>query len=76
MSKDLILFCFFQSCPVCLEDFKSNEKLAICPCKHGFHQKCLCQWLHRKNTCPLCKAKVQPLLGERTGLMPIAVTTL
>ena len=28
-----------QMCPVCLEEFESAEKLAVCPCHHGFHVK-------------------------------------
>ncbi|KAK7110225.1 hypothetical protein V1264_014139 [Littorina saxatilis] len=56
-------------CPVCLEEFQRSEKLAVCPCRHGFHTKCLQQWLDQHNTCPMCKARVCSHAGERTGLI-------
>ena len=45
-------------CPVCLKDFK-NE-VATLPCAHFFHRKCIMQWLHRHNSCPCCRAPVEP----------------
>lgn len=56
-------------CPVCLEDFQRAEELAVCPCLHGFHMKCLQQWLNQHNTCPMCKKCVTPA-EETTGLIP------
>ncbi|KAK3094660.1 hypothetical protein FSP39_004624, partial [Pinctada imbricata] len=59
-----------QTCPVCLEEFESNEYVAICPCNHCFHMKCLLEWLRHRNMCPMCKAPVQSgSLGERTSLV-------
>ncbi|XP_046348032.1 RING finger protein 24-like [Haliotis rufescens] len=58
-----------ETCAVCLEEFKYKETLAICPCKHKFHQKCLTQWLQHRNICPMCKAKVQYNAGETTSLI-------
>lgn len=46
-------------CPVCLDEFKVKQKLAICPCHHVFHSSCLIEWLHHKNSCPMCKAPVR-----------------
>ncbi|KAL8623848.1 hypothetical protein ACOMHN_058878 [Nucella lapillus] len=43
-------------CPVCLEEFDRGEKVAVSLCRHGFHTKCLQQWLDQHNTCPMCKA--------------------
>jgi len=47
-----------DSCPVCLDDFKNREVLAICDCSHVFHKKCLTKWLEHKPTCPMCMAIV------------------
>ncbi|CAL1543900.1 unnamed protein product [Lymnaea stagnalis] len=56
-------------CPVCLEEFTPGEKIAVCACRHGFHSKCLLQWLEHKNNCPMCKAPVRNPVGETTGLI-------
>ncbi|BFY99030.1 hypothetical protein BsWGS_02070 [Bradybaena similaris] len=58
-----------DTCPVCLDEFKSGEKLAICQCKHGFHSRCLLLWLEQRNTCPMCKAPVRGAARETTGLV-------
>ncbi|KAL5021499.1 hypothetical protein ScPMuIL_000654 [Solemya velum] len=58
-----------DTCPVCLDEFNRKENIAVCPCYHGFHVKCLMEWLRHRNTCPMCKAPVQTLAGERTGLI-------
>ncbi|XP_076812702.1 RING finger protein 24-like isoform X2 [Clavelina lepadiformis] len=47
-----------ETCPVCLEDFKNKEVLAICPCCHVFHKKCLCKWLQHRPTCPMCMSQI------------------
>uniref|UniRef100_UPI00358FE250 E3 ubiquitin-protein ligase Godzilla-like isoform X1 n=1 Tax=Myxine glutinosa TaxID=7769 RepID=UPI00358FE250 len=28
----------YETCAVCLEDFKVKDKLGICPCRHAFHK--------------------------------------
>ncbi|XP_076439661.1 RING finger protein 122-like [Babylonia areolata] len=58
-------------CPVCLEEFEQAEKVAVSRCHHGFHTKCLQQWLAQHNTCPMCKCQVgtSGQAGERTGLI-------
>ncbi|XP_060064548.1 RING finger protein 24-like isoform X1 [Ylistrum balloti] len=62
-----------DTCPVCIEEFEQSEYVAICPCNHCFHMKCLLEWLRYQNACPMCKAPVQslPSPGERTGLIPL-----
>ncbi|KAI8789753.1 RING finger protein 24 [Biomphalaria glabrata] len=64
-----------DTCSVCLEEFKKGEKIAVCTCRHGFHSKCLEQWLEHKNNCPLCKAPVRNRIGERTVLISHATTS-
>lgn len=46
----------YDTCPVCLDDFETNDKLWILPCEHEFHVKCIKPWLtERQNSCPVCK---------------------
>ncbi|XP_032806451.1 RING finger protein 24-like isoform X2 [Petromyzon marinus] len=47
-----------ETCAVCLEDFREKDELAVCPCKHAFHRKCLVKWLEIRNACPMCNKPV------------------
>ena len=44
-----------KSCTICLDEFKSNEKVIALPCLHYFHKKCIKKWMERKKECPVCK---------------------
>ena len=45
-----------KNCPICLNDFKSEDILIRFSCKeHIFHQTCLLKWLEESNICPMCK---------------------
>jgi hypothetical protein len=44
-----------RKCMICLEDFKSKEKVTALPCIHFFHTQCITEWIERKNECPVCK---------------------
>lgn len=63
----------FQSiCAICLEEFRNNEFIAICRCKHLFHMNCLLEWLKHRNICPMCKATVRRVpSSERSSLITI-----
>jgi len=45
-----------ESCPVCLEDFKTTPKAL--GCGHVFCAPCLSQWTRESTTCPICRAPV------------------
>merc|ERR1719248_566212 len=45
-----------ESCPVCLEDFKTTPKAL--GCGHVFCAPCLSQWTRDNATCPICRAPV------------------
>ncbi|GMH53497.1 hypothetical protein TrST_g6830 [Triparma strigata] len=48
-----------DSCPVCLEDYITDEPLKLLPCKHAFHEDCIKPWLTKQSgCCPLCKEVV------------------
>ncbi|TXG60160.1 hypothetical protein EZV62_014733 [Acer yangbiense] len=43
-------------CSICLESVGVGEIVARMPCSHLFHTTCITRWLHRKPSCPLCRA--------------------
>mmetsp|Transcript_27801 Transcript_27801/g.62743 ORF Transcript_27801/g.62743 Transcript_27801/m.62743 type:complete len:292 (+) Transcript_27801:66-941(+) len=47
-----------SQCVVCLEQFKSGEKLRMLPCLHRYHASCVDQWFALNSTCPVCKYQV------------------
>jgi hypothetical protein len=64
-----------SECAICKEDFKPGDIAIKLPCSHVFHVHCtpddapqgnttgLYAWvhLHKKNTCPMCRAPLIPL---------------
>uniref|UniRef100_A0A3B3RBG6 Si:dkey-51a16.9 n=1 Tax=Paramormyrops kingsleyae TaxID=1676925 RepID=A0A3B3RBG6_9TELE len=56
-----------QMCAVCLEEFRMRDQLALCPCSHTFHTKCLLKWLEIRSLCPMCNKPVYkvPLTGPQ-----------
>ena len=55
-----------DTCGICLEEMRITEVLYRAPCRHKFHKKCLEQWLHEDNRCPLCNGQVQPNSAAKT----------
>jgi len=49
-----------ETCMICCEAFKSNNKIPILACGHDFHWKCLETWVTKHhNICPICKEEVK-----------------
>ena len=46
------------ACPVCLENYKRDDRIRRLPCRHAFHADCVATWLHRSTCCPMCKQRV------------------
>ena len=47
-----------DSCVICQEDFKKEDRLKITPCGHIFHPQCISKWLETeciRPTCPTCR---------------------
>lgn len=47
-----------QSCSICLEPFKKDEKVAVLKCNHFFHDACIKPWIEDHFTCPICRADI------------------
>lgn len=51
-----------RDCTICLErlaDEAGQEILVELPaCKHTFHERCIGDWVARRDTCPTCRVKV------------------
>lgn len=47
-----------SSCSICLRDFELGEEIGWShnpDCVHGFHKRCIIEWLIMKNECPICR---------------------
>jgi len=48
------------SCVVCMSEWKEGDIALQLPCKHNFHQPCVKRWLDWRNSCPICRSKLEP----------------
>lgn len=49
-----------SECPICLDDLVNDDKASYqLKCNHQFHFECISRWLNQKDTCPLCRDKVE-----------------
>ncbi|XP_045535347.1 E3 ubiquitin-protein ligase RNF181 [Papilio machaon] len=48
-----------KNCPICLKEFKINEKAKKLPCEHFFHPTCILTWLNKTNSCPFCRLELK-----------------
>lgn len=53
-----------RDCIICLDAYVEGDIRKILPCLHGFHQNCVDSWLHRNNSCPVCRANVRANLFQ------------
>ncbi|KAG2330325.1 hypothetical protein Bca52824_001505 [Brassica carinata] len=48
-----------SSCSICLDNLFGSSSIhgsaTLMNCSHVFHERCLLEWLQRKNTCPICR---------------------
>ncbi|RLM69938.1 hypothetical protein C2845_PM17G01630 [Panicum miliaceum] len=44
-----------KECAVCLEAYEAGDTLRTMPCAHGFHERCIFEWLRVSRLCPLCR---------------------
>ena len=50
-----ILYKENDGCVICLDNFKTDEKIIKLPCNHIYHPECIQEWLKNNITCPLCR---------------------
>ncbi|XP_030322521.1 E3 ubiquitin-protein ligase RNF13-like [Calypte anna] len=51
----------YESCVICMTDYKEGDSLKILSCSHAYHSACIDTWFHtqpNKKTCPFCKQAV------------------
>lgn len=55
-----------ETCPICLDEFPSQELVRELPCYHLYHPDCIDEWLLQKMAnCPMCKFNVLAALDKR-----------
>ncbi|XP_010538882.1 PREDICTED: RING-H2 finger protein ATL79-like [Tarenaya hassleriana] len=48
-----------RECTICLSKFEEGEEVKVLPrCNHGFHVRCIEQWLSSHLSCPVCRSLV------------------
>lgn len=47
-----------SDCCICISDFVVNEDISTLDCNHTFHFECICEWVQEKQTCPMCRGKI------------------
>lgn len=47
-----------RNCVICMTQFEKGEKILTIPCCHLYHSDCIKDWFKKKNTCPICKFKI------------------
>jgi hypothetical protein len=69
-------------CVVCREEFKDQQLIIQLPCKHFFCEDgCTIQWLKQHDTCPVCRARVPPVVEDagkdcvHTGVNAVSTDT-
>ena len=70
-----------QECTLCMETFKSGDRLRTLPCLHHYHAKCIDRWLIDTQrgvprSCPLCKSDPLQQQVELTRVVPIETTSV
>ena len=47
-----------RNCVICMTQYEKGDKILTIPCCHLYHMECIKDWFKSKNTCPICKFKV------------------
>lgn len=43
------------ACAICQEPYREGEETIVLACKHQFHADCICPWLAKVASCPICR---------------------
>lgn len=41
-------------CPICLEEYDTENPSITTRCEHPFHLSCILEWMERSDACPIC----------------------
>ncbi|KMZ71820.1 hypothetical protein ZOSMA_174G00160 [Zostera marina] len=56
LNKKIVAAGLPEDCAICLSKMVVGELVTIMPvCEHGFHSKCVEEWLKTQPTCPMCR---------------------
>lgn len=44
-----------KNCSICISDFIDEDDVSLTKCNHLFHNNCLVEWTHYKQSCPTCR---------------------
>lgn len=47
-----------RNCVICMSQFDKGDKIITILCCHLYHSECILNWFKTKNTCPICKFKI------------------
>lgn len=56
--KDIEKSKYDSNCGICLETYNGDEDVVILDCSHLYHKKCIDEWIHYNQVCPLCKKNI------------------
>jgi len=64
-----------RECCCCGEEYAQGKRIVRTSCSHFFHKECLCRWLQRHQTCPLCRLDLAAAaaIEARNGLGTISM---
>ena len=51
-----------EDCPICLEQLDGSVWRRK-ECSHRFHIKCMAEWMHYGEDCPVCRGPVHPIMS-------------
>ena len=69
-----------KTCPCCLDDFQPDSQVAILPCRHVFHERCIARWsmasAKKGALCPKCRERFNSsgesaVLASRLGVSSV-----
>ncbi|KAJ4899660.1 RING/U-box superfamily protein [Raphanus sativus] len=43
-----------DECPICLEEYETENPRLLTKCRHDFHLACILEWMERSEACPVC----------------------
>jgi hypothetical protein len=60
-----------SQCTTCMDQFNLNEEVGELGCHHIFHPDCIIPWLRSHNTCPVCRATIDPETWRQNPANPV-----